>query len=293
MRKYEMGVNMTEIKQVKQYSDIMFSFEPKVRYFAEIEAAGGALFCAYEDKEPIGIVCLRKQANIIDTTYLYVSEVHRKKGIAKELMKSAVAFAKKEDKHLHFRVIENNEYANVCMKIVKALDMQKQGEMTFFGLDINTESKKAWEDYKPQVLKTIERIERRAGKQSVISFADASEELLNKIKVKIGKELPMLDPFALPDLNEEFSVIVLFGDEPVAFNAVRTIGKKMIYEISAAQKGATIIAAVPVFFNKLFNSDIERVSCIVYNDNPAGLNHAKGRFGFLFKESNHQTIFSK
>lgn len=283
---------MPVIKQINNYSEIMFFFEPKIRYFADIEAANGVVFCAYDDDEPIGVICLREQVNIFDTAYLYTKEAYRKKGIAKSLMKHATDYTEKKRKNFHFRILEKSEYASFCERTVKAMNMQPIREMTFFQFRINEESRRLWEDYRIKISSIVEKVEKRTGKQQVISFADAEQSVLKKLKDKIGNELPGLNPFTLPSFDKEYSFIVLLDGEPIAFNAVRTIGNKMIYEISAAKKGMTTIVGVPVFFDKLFASDIERVSCVVDNANSRGLNHAKGRFGFLFKECNRQITYA-
>jgi len=72
------------------------------------------------------------------------------------------------------------------------------------------------------------------------------------------------------------------------------MGRKMVYEISSAQKGskATMMAIAPRFLDKLFESDIELVSGLVYDNNPAGMNHIAKRFGFLVKEGNKQTSYT-
>ena len=282
---------MTTIRQIEHYAEIMFAFEPKIRYFVEVESAEGVVFCAYEAEEPIGLVCLRKQINAFDIAYLYTKEAHRRQGIASRLMDHAVDYAKKQDKSLRFRILKSNEYAPVCMAIAHSLNMKLSEEMIFFALTVNAESKRAWEEYRPRALEMIVNIKKKMGNHQIISFDEADPVVLNRLRDKIGKELPGLNPFALLQLNTEFSFLLLQGSEPIAFNAVRTIGNKMIFEISSAQKGMSIIEIVPVFFNKLFDSPIERVTCMVCNYNQAGLNHVKKRFGFLFKEHNRQIIY--
>jgi GNAT superfamily N-acetyltransferase len=282
-----------EIRQVHQYTEIMFAFPPKARWFAETEAAGGAIFCAYASGTPVGFVCLKKQQGNFDTVYLYVNEPYRRKGVATKLTEHAAAYAEKENAALQLRVLSNNPFVSALEKIALSLQMRRSQEMTFFRLDVNEHSKKQWEDYRPKIMGFVERAERKLGNSSIIPFAEADDALLDKVRAMIGKELPLLDPFALQGLNPHFSLIITHNGEIVAINAVRTFGRKMVYEISAAQKGKTIIAGVPVFFDKLFASDTETVTCMVHNDNAEGLNHAKGRFGFLFKESGGQTVYVK
>ncbi len=97
---------MTTIRQIERYADIMFAFEPKIRYFAEVESAEGAVFCAYEDGEPIGLVCLRKQINAFDIAYLYTKETHRRQGIAGNLMDHALDFNLKKGRGITMTLTE-------------------------------------------------------------------------------------------------------------------------------------------------------------------------------------------
>lgn len=284
------------IKQIARYSDIMFAFPPKIRYFAEIESKNGTVFCAYENDEPVGVICLSKQVNAFDTAYIYVNEAYRRRGIARSLTEHAAAYAKDEETTLRFRVISGGKYASVCERIARSLHTQPCEEMTFFVLDVNTETKRVWEDYLPGAEKLLAKLESKTGRLQVVSFREASEmedTPLYRLRDKIGAELPALDPFALPELDIDFSFLLLKNGEPVAFTAVRTIGRNMVYEISAAQYGTgTMMAIAPRFFGKLFDSHIERVVCMVYNNNQAGLTHVAKRFGFLFKERNRQTVYA-
>jgi len=171
--------------------------------------------------------------------------------------------------------------------------MNPQSEMFFYTLNVNEQTKRVWEDYRPKMLALVEALEKRTGKQQVVSFAEADPALLKHLHEKIGGDLPGLDPFALPDINSDFSFIALSDGEPVAFNAARTIGRKMVYEISAAQYGKSTMSQIAVrFLDKLFDSDIERVSSVVRGENNAGISHAERRFGFLFKRSGKQIIYS-
>ena len=266
----------------------MFAFEPKVRYFAEVEAADGIVFCAFKDDEPTGIICLRNSTNAVDIAYLYVQDECRKQGIAKRLAEHALGYAKEQEKSLQLRISNGSDFSAALSKIAESLDMQYYGESIFLKLDINEETKRLWDDNSPEFREIAQRLSKR---YRVISFAEAEPVTLKRLQNKIGNKLPGLNPFTLPDLNYEFSFIALHGEEPVAFNAVRTIGDKMIYEISAAGKGSTVMAGIPDFFDKLFASDIKHVVCTVYSNNKEGLKHASIRFGFLFKESNRQAIY--
>ena len=279
------------IKRVERYTDVMFSFPAKLRYFAEVEAANGALFCAYDNGAPAGIICLKDQGNAFDTAYLYVNDEKRRQGFALRLTEYAACYARSLSKTMRFRVLENSEYSPALLKIAQSLNMKRGADMIFFKLEVNAQTRKLWQDYKPGLAARIARIEKRFGESRPVTFTEAGQDLLDRLKAEIGVELPWLDPFALPDLNPDFSIVVTHGDKITGFNAVRTIGRKMIYEISSATYGITLAAGVPVFFDKLFASDIEIVTCAVYGDNQAGLSHAQGQFGFLFKESGRQTVY--
>jgi len=284
---------MKNIKKAENYPSIMFFFEPKLRYFFGLaENSGGAVFCMYEDDVPVGVVCLEKQKSNLDVSYLYTNEERRKEGLATDLIKHAAAYAEKTTLSLRFRVLEKNPYYSALLSIANKLGLSPIDEMLFFRLDINSETKKLWEDYRPKLINVIKRLDKRMGEHEVISFGEADEALLQKLRDKIGRELPGLNPYDLPDINPDFSLLLIHAGEIVAINAVRTIGKKMVYDISSAQKGMTLTAGVPAFFDKLFASDIECVTCMVRSDNHEGLNHARGRYGFLFKENGRQVVYS-
>ena len=283
-----------DIRKIARYSDIMFWFPPKIRFFAEMKAENGLVFAAFEGDEPLGVVCLRRHTRALDVSYLYVREAYRCTGIALCLMRHAALAAQSVDCALSFRVLQNGAYVQACEKIADTLHLQFFRETIFFGIEVNEASCRLWMDARPQLVQTLSRLERRIGRQRVLSFADADEGLLDRLRDEIGRSLPGgLNPFALPDFNLALSTIVLreCDDDIVGFYAVRTIGKKMIHEISATKHGQTLIAAVPGYFDTLFASDIEKVTCAVYGDNVAGLNHVHGRFGFLFKERNRQRTY--
>ncbi|MCL2080044.1 MAG: GNAT family N-acetyltransferase [Oscillospiraceae bacterium] len=283
---------MTAVRQVENYMDVMFCFPPKVRYFAQVEAAGGTLLGAYDEAGiPVGIVCLKTMRYAYDTVYLYVNEQNRRQGIAKSLMRRAADIAKGEGKTLRLRALQNSKSRSAVLKIAQGMDMCLDEEMTFFRLNVNVKSKELWEEARPKIMQMVERVDKKRGAHQVIAFEDADEKLIGQLREMIGTSLPGLDPFALPEFDPHFSLIILHGGEIAAVNAVRTIGRKMVYEISSARKNSTIIAGVPVFFDRLFASEIELVSCVVRDDNPAGLNHAGKRFGFLFKESGRQSVY--
>ena len=281
------------IKKVESYPAVMFFFAPKIRFFYQTATASdGAVFCMYEETAPVGIICLEKQKRDLDVAYLYTNEEHRRKNIASDLVKHAAEYAENEGLSLRFRVLENNPHKAALIKIAEKQGFSPIDEMFFFRLEVNKDTKKLWEAYRPKLINIINKLDKRMGKHEIVTFGEASEELLQNLRDKIGRELPGLNPYDLPDINPDFSLIIMHADEIVAVNAVRTIGKKMIYDISSAQKGMTIAAGVPVFFDKLFSSDIECVTCMVRSDNHEGLNHARGRYGFLFKENGKQTVYS-
>ena len=282
---------MNTVKQVKNYRDVMFNFPPKLRYFAEVEAAGGALFCSYDGGKPTGIICLKDIGAAFDTAYLFVNEAYRRQGIAKSLVGHACDYVKTKGCNLHLRVVENSNSALAVAKIAQGMDMRPSKTMTFFRMEVNAKSKKLWEEACPKIMEMVEKIDKKKGPHHVIPFEEADDGLIGRLRSMVGNELPGLDPFALPDFDTHFSLIIMHGGEIEAVNAVRMIGRKMVYEISAARKGSTILAGVPVFFDRLFASEIEIVSCMVYNDNHEGMNHVSKRFGFLFKESGRQTVY--
>jgi GNAT superfamily N-acetyltransferase len=280
------------IRRIQHYADVMFSFPPKLRYFAEVEAANGELFCAYEGENPVGIVCLRRQGGGFGTAYLYVREERRWQGIATCLMRHAADFVTGQGKALYFRVLERGECAPACARIADTLSFRLSSEAVFFSVEVNPASKHLWEEYRPKLVEGITRVERKTGPHQITTFADAGEVVLEQLKKKIGTSLPgYLDPFALPDFSPEYSLIVMRKGEPIAFHAARVIGQKMISELSSAERGRTLLPAGPVFFDRLFDSDIQKLTCIVNSGNAAGMNHVRGRFGFLFRESNRQTVY--
>jgi GNAT superfamily N-acetyltransferase len=283
---------MISIQPIPCYTDVMFAFPPKLRYFAEVEAANGAVVCAFQDAVPVGVVCLRNQTYNIDIAYLYVDEANRRQGIAAALVSHAVRYANDQGTLLCFRVLQNSEYAPACTAIADRLGLHPCGRAMLFSMEVNAASKLLWEEYKPKLADKIARVETKTGKHEVVTFAEAGEAVLGRLREKIGSSLPgYLNPFTLPDLNPMLSVIVLRRGEPVAFHAARTIGEKMICEISSAEKGSTLLPAAPVFFEMLFSSEVKKCTAVVYSDNAAGKNHTKGRLGFLFRESNKQTTY--
>jgi ribosomal protein S18 acetylase RimI-like enzyme len=284
---------MYVIKQIERYTDIMFSFEPKIRYFADT-AANGAVFCAFINNEPAGIICLRGHTSFFDTFYIYVKEAHRNQGIASALTAYAANAAKSEGKRLRFRIVQRSEYAAYLKKLVQKLNMQLAGESTFFRLNINQETRSLWEAYRQKIIEMIAKVEKKTGKQRVISYAEADKALLNQLNSNICHDLPEgLNPFSLPGIDLNFSIIVIRVNdgEPIACNAVRIFGKKMIYDLSYAQKGQTGIAGALVFFDRLYASGIEQVTCVVHNSNIAGMSHVRKRFGILFKEQSKQMTY--
>ena len=280
------------IKKIENYAEVMFSFPVTIKYFAEVESAGGIIFCGFEEDEPIAIICLKKLSFVYDVSYIYVNEKYRNRGIAGELIK----YTSDTIGSLHFRILTNNEYAPACERIAEKFNMRLYREATFYKFEVDEESKRLWEEKKPEFLDHIKRLEKRNGLHKCVSFAEADKSLLDKLKNELGRGLSSgLNPFTLPDIDRDFSMIVtreVNGDtEVVGFYAVRKVGKKMIHEISSAKKGRTIVYAVPQYFDRIFESEIEKVSCVVYNDNPLGKTHVAKHFGFLFIKQGGQSTY--
>jgi len=283
------------INRVDQYADIMFFFPSKILYFTEIEAANGSVYCAYKEQMPIGIICLKELSDCLDIAYIFVKESYRRCGVANCLVKYTTSLADSAGIPLKLRVVENSQADVALTKIANKLKMSRCGQMISFGFCVDDETRRVWTDERPKMVDLAEKVARRYGSQRVLTFAEATPELLSKIRTGIGQEFSELDPFTLPDFDPTFSVIVVRESdfEPLAFNAVRTIGRKMIYEISSAKSGFTLVAGVSNFFDRLFASDIEYVTSMVHTNNRAGMLHASKRFGLLFKERGLQTVYMR
>jgi len=283
------------VKTIDKYYEIMFYFPPEARHFAEKEAAHDGVFCVYINGTPAGLLCINHRLWNSEIVYLYVNEEFRKQGVGKALLSKALTVAKDRNASLYLRILQNSDYADIFKKMAEDINMKPSHEGVLLRLDMNEQFIKEWREFCEKSKPLLEKMEKRYGKQEVVSFAGAGKDVLIKLRKKIGNEFTHHDPFCVPDLDRDFSFIVMRDGEPVAFNAIRTIGDKMIYEISSAQKDgkSSVIPAVLAFGNKLCQSDVKCVFCLVNDGNKLGMNHVVNRYSFAFKESNRQITYIK
>ncbi|MFA9465814.1 MAG: GNAT family N-acetyltransferase [Velocimicrobium sp.] len=281
-----------KVKEITYYEYIFCctSFStPLSDYYMKnaIESGKMTLFASYDDMDagssrPLGFCIMHKTGEKqVSLDYILVKEEKRKIGMGRELLMSAIKYAKEQGNLCISARIVNNTEESIAFEIADKLLLNHGFKIiqtsTVVRCAVDKNSSKAWDDF---IEKKGDSLIKKNEKKGfiVVSFA-AAGELINELKKRIGREFAAeLNPDfyignKVDKLVSELSFIAAKDGIPVAFCIVTTVdGKKVIVQqLSVAQKykkSGVFLLPLVASINKIFlENRYSKVSYTVYDTN--------------------------
>lgn len=241
---------------------------------------GGYLLGAFTDRaaqHPVGIIAVRIAASA-SVEYIFVAESFRDQAIATQLLKAATALVLSKDLDMIVaRVIPENPFGDILEHLLLKTGFEQYSTATISRFD-NVTSIPAWNKFMEQRGNRICTGLINKGYET-ISFAEANEEVLEKLKKAMIDSFPVnLNPFRLmaqrePKFVHDHSFITLKDGEPAAFAAVTTIdGKTLFFQQLAAGykyqgRGAFLLPLASFVAKCSAEQRYHLASTLVYNGN--------------------------
>lgn len=216
------------------------------------------VYVAFEDGEPAGIVTLEPVGSIYRTSYFFVSERFRHRGVGRSMMQAVRSYDPK------IYINDSMQGYETMLSAFGHMGVRQLKEVNFYGFDRNEETMAAcMELMKEKGLDLMEMLHRHGYVAQRMKMA--APEVIEKLGEEIGRGYnEENNPFNIKDLDLSWSHIVTKDGFPAAFIACVTDGDTLRIELLCAhnafkRRGASMMALFSVMERVLVNPDISRV----------------------------------
>lgn len=224
------------------------------------------VYVAFEDGEPAGIITLEPVGSIYRTSYFFVAEDFRNKGIGKDLIESVRSYDPK------IYINDEMQGYSTMLSAFGNMGFEKIREVSVYEFDRNEDTIRACMEMMKKTGLDVMDMLRRHGYQ-ISKMKMTQTEIIEKLGEEIGAGYDeALNPFNVKDLDLDWSYIVSKDDFPVSFIVCVVKGDTIRIEQLCAHEeykrhGAAMLAMLTVMERIMVDSDIKHVETAVGSEN--------------------------
>lgn len=224
------------------------------------------VYVAFEDGDPAGIITLEPVGSIYRTSYFFVAEKYRNKGLGKALIESVRSYDPK------IYINDEMQGYSTMLSAFGNMGIEKVREVNVYEFDRSNDTLDACMDMMNKKGLDVMDMLRRHGYQ-ISKMKMTPAEIIEKLGEEIGAGYDeSINPFNVKDLDLDWSYIVSKDGFPVAFIVCVVKGDTIRIEQLCAhddfkRHGAAMLAMLTVIERIMVDSDIKHVKTGVSKEN--------------------------
>jgi GNAT superfamily N-acetyltransferase len=249
------------------------------------------VYVAFEEGEPAGIVTLEPVGSVYRTSYFFVSEKYRHKGVGRKMMEAVKSYDPK------IFINDSMQGYETMISAFEHMGVRMVKEVNFYGFDRNEETMASCMNMmKEKGLDLMEMLHRHGYVAQRIKMT--SQEVIEKLGEEIGHGFDEdNNPFIIKHLDTSWSHIVTKDGFPAAFIACVVEDDTLRIEQLCAhrsfkRRGASMMALFSVMERILVDPEISRVVTGVVSKNEEMTHIIIDKLGVLLTEAGQSKVYA-